>query len=239
MAKKIKQKRSIKKRITSATNPKKPLNSRLPRRSAGRPVESSGLNLRQKILDAYFDICRHDGIESVTLQKLADRSGVALTTVRYHFQMQGVSLSQVATDYMSDKTYEYLDQGMLHAREGKNFDPVRAYIHVTFRWIEEQPVQASFLIYYYYLSSTQVEQRVTNKELIEIAHRRIQGLIHEGLGMKLYRHEGDTLKLSRQIHLIITGACMYAITARDSEFIQTHKDLCLELTMKLLGAQNF
>jgi hypothetical protein len=68
------------------------------------------------------------------------------------------------------------------ARANPDFNPVMAYINVQFQWIETQRLQASFLVYYYYLCSGQMPLAMGNKDLLEIAHRKILGLIHEGIG---------------------------------------------------------
>jgi hypothetical protein len=205
------------------------------KQSVGRPPDSSAIHARDLILKTYFEISNREGMESVTLQKIANNSGLALNTIRYHFNRQGLSLSKVALDYVSDKTYEFLDAGMLKARSQKNFDPVHAYLNLTFDWMSQQPIQASFLVYYYYLSSTQVELAIDNKELIEIAQQRISGLIYEGIGMKLYKINGSVDQLKRQIHMVLLGACMVVITSRNESLATTYKKECLELCRSILG----
>lgn len=205
------------------------------KRGVGRPVEGESGILKDRILDAYIEICSTEGIETVTLQKVADRSGVALTSVRYHFQMKGLSLSQVALDYLSEKTFEFFNVEIMKARAEPGFDPVRAYVQIHFDWIERLPLQASFLFYYYYLSTTKVPLELTNKQLVEIAHQRIRGLVHEGLGMKLYQYEGDTLALAREIQMIVLGGCLNFATVRNIEFAKQQKETCLKLVMQLLG----
>ena len=208
------------------------------RRPPGRPpatlTTEQPARVKELILKAFFELCAAEGIEFVTLQKIADRSGVALTSVRYHYQPQGISLTQVAINYVSDTSYEFLDSHMLQARRASDFDPVLAYIKIMFLWIQEQPLQASFLVYYYYLSTTKVSLKVENKELIEIAHRRILGLIHEGLGMKLYKYEGSNELLSVQIQMIVLGGCLSAITSRNAEFAARQQEICLQLVSQLL-----
>jgi hypothetical protein len=207
-------------------------------RSVGRPQESMAGDLKDLILRTYFEICWVDGVETVTLQKVADRSGVALTTVRYHFQLKGLSLSQVAQNYVSDKTYQYLDAGMLQARALPGYDPVLAYIDVMFSWLEQEPVQASFLVYYYYLCSTQVSVEIENKELVEIAQRRILSLVYEGVGRKLYSFTEDPIRLSAKIQMLVTGGCMIAVTAREKEFAQHQRMQCQTWVKELLGVQD-
>jgi hypothetical protein len=201
----------------------------------GRPTGNLSLNTQDVILKAYFELSHKEGMESVTLQKLAHQSGLALNTIRYHFNMQGISLSKVALDYVSDKTYEFLDTGMLKARSQKGFDPVQAYIQVTFDWITQQPIQASFLVYYYYLCSTQTEITISNHALVEIAQQRITGFIYEGLGMKLYHFQQPIENICRQIHMSLMGACLIMITSRDKKMASLHAEQCLENCKSLLG----
>lgn len=204
------------------------------KRSAGRPVESKSKDLKEVILQTYLEMCQLEGIENITLQKVAARSGVALTTVRYHFQLHGPSLSEVAQAYISDKTYEFLDLGMLNARTHTDYEPVKAYINVTFDWIEQQPVQASFLLYYYYLSSTQAPIKIGNRELVEIAQRRILGLIYEGIGMKLYTSEAEPSELSEHIHRLVMSSGIIAMTSRDEAFAKQQRENCHAWAAKLL-----
>lgn len=206
------------------------------RRGVGRPVEGESGLLKDRILEAYLDICRVEGIEAITLQKVADRSGVAMTSVRYHFQLKGLSLSQVALDYVSAKTYEFVTSEILKARARPNFDPIRTYVQVHFDWVEQRPLQASFLLYFYYLSTTQVPLAITNEELAAIAQQRILGLLHEGLGMKLYKFQSDSMELAREIQMIVLGGCTNLATARNPEFARQQKEICMKLVMQLLGA---
>ncbi|MGZ5280281.1 MAG: TetR/AcrR family transcriptional regulator [Pseudobdellovibrionaceae bacterium] len=203
------------------------------KRSVGRPAEGESGLLKDQILAAYLEICSTEGIESVTLQKVADRSRVALTSVRYHFQLKGLSLSQVAMEYVSAKTYEWVNAALLKARSEPDFNPVLAYVNIHFDWIQHRPLEASFLVYYYYLSTTKVPITIQNKELVEIAQRRVLGLLHEALGMKLYSFDGDTMALAQEIQLIVMGGCMNAATSRDEDFSQQQRRICIKLITQL------
>jgi len=207
--------------------------SKSQKRSVGRPAEGESGLLRDQILAAYLEICSNEGIEAVTLQKVADRSGVAMTSVRYHFQLKGLSLSQVAMEYVSAKTYEWVNAALLKARSEPDFNPVLSYVNVHFDWIQHRPLQASFLVYYYYLSTTKVPITIQNKELVEIAQRRVLGLLHEALGMKLYSYSGDTMALAQEIQLIVLGGCMNAATSRDEKFSRRQREICIKLVGQL------
>lgn len=214
-------------------NDKKKPTARKPR-SVGRPSEANNENIKDQILGAYLEICRREGAEAVTLQKVADLSKVALTSVRYHFQLKGLSLSQVALDYIANRNFKWINDEMLKDRASPDFDPVLSYIRVQFDAFENFPVRGSFLIHFYYICTTEIPLQTGNKELVEIARRKVLGLIHEGLGMKLYNYEGDTQLLAEQIHMLVMGGCMIAATSRDPEFFRQQKTLCMDLASQLL-----
>lgn len=207
-------------------------------RSVGRPTEAQNDNIRDQILGAYLEICRREGAEAVTLQKVADLSGVALTSVRYHFQLKGLSLSQAALNYISNRNFKWINDELLKDRAAPNFDPVASYIRVQFDAFENFPVRASFLVHFYYICTTEIPLSIGNKVLVENARRKVLGLIHEGLGMKLYRYEGDTALLAEQIHMLVMGGCMIAATSRDLEFFHRQKELCLQMATQLLRMPN-
>ena len=185
---------------------------------------------------AFLKVCQEDGIETVTIQKIADHSRVALTSVRYHFQMQGLSLSQVALNFVAEKNYEFIDKYLIDSRNKKNFDPVRAYIESQFKWLEEEPLEASFLFYYFYMCTTKLPLNVSNKELLEIAQRRVLSLIHEGIGIGAYNVKGDPATVATQAYLIISGTCMVVATGRDADFASKQKKICFDFVASLLNS---
>ncbi len=103
-------------------------------------------DIKGQILNAYLEICRNEGIELLSFQKIANHTVVALTTVRYHLQLQGMTLSQVAINYVSEKNFEFLEQGLLNARKNSQFDPLLSYIEIMFDWLEKEPLQSNFLV---------------------------------------------------------------------------------------------
>lgn len=204
-------------------------------RRVGRPNKDTDQSVRDLILRAFLHVCQEDGIETVTIQKIADHSRVALTSVRYHFQMQGLSLSQVALNFVADKNFDFIDKYLTEARNKKNFDPVKAYIESQFNWLEEEKLEASFLFYYFYMCTTKLQLTVSNKELLEIAQRRVLSLIHEGIGNGAYTVKADLADIAIQAYLIISGTCMVVATSRDSEFASKQKKVCFDFVASLLN----
>lgn len=206
------------------------------KKKAGRPAVGQAESSKLKILNAFLQICFEEGVAACTLQKVADRSGVAFATVRYHFNIQGHSLSVDALDYGSEVTYAWINRGLAQARLKPDFDPVASYINVMFDWIHAEPIQASYLIYFYYLSTTKIQLPTQNDELIVIAQDRVQALIYEGLGMKKYQFDGDVKHLSQQLHTLVFGGCMISLTTKSADFFHQQKNLCLGMAKQLLKA---
>ena len=77
-----------------------------------------------------------------------------------------------ATDQIK-KAYSYIDDHLYQARKNKNFNPIMAYIEAMFKWVKEFPAEASLIIYYYYLCSTEVKVSIPNQIFLEKARLRI------------------------------------------------------------------
>lgn len=207
---------------------------KISKRRSGRPVEAQQGDLKDQILKSFFEICYEEGIKAGTLQKVAQRSQVAFATVRYHFNIQGQSLSEVALNYLLQHAYQWIEKEINHLRSAPRFDPVDSYIVVMLDWIEKEPIFASYLAYFYYLCTTQIELSFSNQTLVETAQKRVQMLVHEGLGMKIYHYEGNTLKVSEQIHTMVMGGFIIGATSRNPESLKTQKENCRELAAHLL-----
>lgn len=206
------------------------------KRKAGRPTEGQERDLKDRILKSFFELAFEEGINAVTLQKVADRSQVAFTTVRYHFNIQGHSLSEVALNELLQHAYQFIEKGIAHLRNQPSFDPVDSYIQVMFDWIEQEPVFTSYLAYFYYLCTTKIELPFHNRALVETAQRRIQTLMHEGLGMGMYSFKGDTLTASQQIHSIVMGGFIIGNTSRQTEALKSQRENCRLFARTLLNS---
>jgi AcrR family transcriptional regulator len=213
---------------------KKKSPSRQTKRKAGRPMEGQEKDLKNRILKSFFELAFEEGVGSVTLQKVADRSQVAFTTVRYHFNIQGHSLSEVALNELLQHAYQFIEQGITQLRAHPDFDPVDSYIQVMFDWIEREPVFTSYLAYFYYLSTTKLELPFQNRILVETAQRRIQTLMHEGLGMGMYSYKGDTWIASQQIHSMVMGGFIIGNTSRQVEALKSQRENCRIFARTLL-----
>lgn len=187
-----------------------------------------------QILDAYSQLQYKKGANSVVLQDLANEVGVAFGTVRYHFNENGKDIGQEALLHVLKKAYAYIDEELFKARPTKNFNPIKAYIRIMFNWVREFPAESSLIIHYYYLCSTQVEQIISNQTFLDRARLRIEALIHESIGRKIYTSLTDVPSLALQIHMVLLGACMVVGTQRNDKEFDLQVKLCQDVIDQIL-----
>ncbi|MES2768731.1 MAG: TetR/AcrR family transcriptional regulator [Bdellovibrionota bacterium] len=187
-----------------------------------------------QILEAYSRLQYKKGANDVVLQDLADEVGVAFGTVRYHFNENGKDVGQEAVLHVLKTAYAYIDEHLFKARSTKNFNPIKSYIQIMFNWVREFPAESSLIIHYYYLCSTQLEQIIPNQIFLERARLRIEALIHESVGRKIYTSPNDVSSLALQIHMTLLGACMVVGTQRNDKEFDLQVKLCQDIIDQIL-----
>lgn len=125
------------------------------------------LGAENQILTTYMELCHRIGVANVTLQKIADQANVAFGTVRYYFSSEKRSLHDEAFQLMLNKSYQAVEEIFFELRKKDSFDPVLAYAETMFQWVFARPVEGSFLIYLYYLSSTQQEMKIMGSATVQ------------------------------------------------------------------------
>lgn len=191
-------------------------------------------SVETEILEAYSKLQFQKGASNVVLQDLAKEVGVAFGTVRYHFNQAGREVAQEALVYVVKKAYVYIDELLFKARLQEDFNPVQAYIRAMFSWVQQSAPDSSLLIYYYYLCSTNAPVAIPNQIFLERARLRIEALIHEAVGRKIYPAPKDVSLTALQVHMTLLGGCMVAGTQRDEKQYQTQMELCQNIVDLIL-----
>ncbi len=204
------------------------------RSKMGRKIITNGLETRAQILEAFLLVSYQIGPENITLQRLAKASQVTLGTVRYYFADKDQKLYEAALLHLLEKAYQAIESFINERRQHKDFNPLASYIDAMFLWIENSPVDSSFLVYFYYLCTTQVKLPIPNQALLERARTRIRGLIHEGLGQGLYVVQDPVDEIVLKIHAVVTGTCIVAATQGDITIKALQKNICRQMVLKQL-----
>ena len=190
---------------------------------------------KKKILDAYLSLCAEIGITQVTLQKVAKKSKLSFTTVRYHFAENSSGLEYEASMYVAQTGQRFTQLAIDNARKKKSFNTIKSYIDATFDWLEAYPDQAKFLIYFYYVSGTKQNLPIRNDSLVETARIRTTSLIHEAIGRGEVKKSVDAADLAPKIHAIIYGCGVLAMSIASKEEYHRSRRICWEMIQKLLS----
>jgi AcrR family transcriptional regulator len=206
---------------------KKPQVTRKPRRPQGGSLEKA-------VLEAYLKLSRRVGIAQVTLQKMADLAGVAFGTVRYYFATGEKAIHDEAFALVLQDSYRYIEEVLFEKRRGTKFNPIHLYVETMFLWAIENPEQGSYLIYMYYLSTTDVPLKTEVAETVMKARLRIESLLHEAIGKGLYKPVRDPESCAAHIHALTIGFGFIGLSFRNDKKFQLQKKLCIEAIDRLI-----
>jgi len=191
-----------------------------------------------KIIEAFLELSERVGPGNVTLQKVAAHAKVAFGTVRYHFAgPKKLDLTQAAVFHVIQQGQRYIEDYIFSQRSKPHYDGVEIYIRGTFQWVAEMPSYASFLFYFYYLSTTKVKMSLHNSTVLERARSRVVALLYESAGRGAYAIKGDAKEIAYKIHSLLAGGILAAITDKTQESHRTQLRVVLEGTRTLMGKQ--
>ena len=184
------------------------------------------LDLKEAVLMAFIDLVYEQGIESITLQKVADRAAVAFGSVRYHYVEKENNLTDSAISYVYQSGYKFIESFSVEARKNPEFNPVKNYVEMMFAWIELYPAQANMLMYYWYLCTGKNRTQLINSNYVDLAVQRIVSYIHEAIGKNIYSPTPSVQTKAAKIHAAVMGTGIVAMTTRDYE---AKKNMCLAM----------
>ncbi len=196
----------------------------------GRPKASDNTNTIHKIVRSFIDLTYAEGVSALTLQKVATQSGVSFGTVRHHFNAKDRDLEKSAVTTILEEAYSFIESSIFEERKKTNFNPLKAYMNAMFKWLERAPESSCFLVYYFFLASTQQNIPIPGSVFWERGQMRVTALLNESVGMGLYKRPQNFEATALHIHSLITGTCLIALTSRSKNAIQEQ----LKLTLKSL-----
>ena len=80
----------------------------------------------QKVIKYSFEVFLEEGHAGLTLRKVADRAGIAVGNLTYHFPSKRILLNTI----VSEKTAEYLDDHAAQIRKDRD-DPLKALLNIV------------------------------------------------------------------------------------------------------------
>lgn len=185
-----------------------------------------------KILESYLKLCQKESPSNVTLQKVADHAKLAFGTVRYNFAEDEMNLTTAGLLYAVSRGQQFIENYLKAAQKKKSYNALAEYILGTFEWIYKEPTHASFLFYFYYLTTTSYKLPFSNEDFVSTARRRVQALLYESIGRGLYKPVANVEALSIQIHTLVVGAGLIVATTKS----EAQRNKLFETTFRAIEA---
>lgn len=186
------------------------------------------------ILESYLVCAQREGVEHVTLQKVADEAGLAYGTVHYHFGKDERGLLGAALEYVGAASARYMDEELAPAGLGGKADGVKAYVDAKFAWSQKFPTYASMLCYFIYQSSRDKAAAALTERLQSDQAATIATLVLQEIGKGRYPMRADVRETAERIQLTLGGGQLAALGQTAAR--QAHwKKLTWEMIASLLA----
>lgn len=192
---------------------------------------------QMKLIDSFVLLAADIGIANITLQKVATHAKVAFGTVRYHFAGDdNLDLTQAAIFHVLQRGQAYIEKYIQKKRlsSGDKFNGIESYIDGTFQWLKDCRHDFSFLVYFYYMGTSNMKMAIKNNFFLDSARARVDNLLHESIGRGFYEKPKDTRRVILQIHALLVGAGTIACTETRKEAFKEQLEATLEAVNHIL-----
>ncbi len=166
-----------------------------------------------RLMEAYVEVAYKEGVENVTLQKVADHAKTAYATVHYYFGQSDLSMIEKALIYVGGASEKYIEQQMNSFLMKGDTNSVRAYLDAKFDWNEKYPKYASIWCYFTYQSSRDKEYRELNAAFFDSNKQRMKTLLLLESGKGTYPQLKNVDVLADRIYQVILGAMFLSMSA--------------------------
>lgn len=192
---------------------------------------------RDTLIEAYLKLCTRVGAGNVTIAQIAKESGYSFGTVRYHFAGENANITQSAILHVLEEATRFLQRQIALAKDQPGYDPIEVYVRTNFIWMKELPGHCRFILYYYYLCSTQVSLVAENSVFLKVSRTRIEDFLAEGIGRGLYPRAKDLKQLSISVHNVLIGACIGAMIEGNAHPGSPHEQYAVDQVRAIIHAQ--
>jgi AcrR family transcriptional regulator len=166
------------------------------RKSAKRGVEVSVASQRRKqIIDAARDCISEEGVDRLTLRKVAERAHVSHATIAYYFnsrrELIDSALLEISEDFMVGLRQRELAYG------------TRDLIDLTHRFLDPNNPSARFVVQMIDAGLKDSELRPTHDEFVGYGRERIEKSIRVGMQVGELRDDVDPRVAAALLHTVL------------------------------------
>lgn len=168
-------------------------------------------DLKNRIINGFVKSCSLEGVENVTLQKVADASKTPYSTVHYHFGKPG-ELLEAGFKSISDSSANFVGSGLTLHLSNTKVSSLAAYIDSKFLWQKKHPLYASLWVFFLYMSTRSRLNRKSNTAVYFSGITKIKELIIQDVGKGFLLLSPDLENIAARIELVLIGFLLLGIT---------------------------
>lgn len=169
------------------------------------------MSTKISILEAYLVVAHGEGVENVTLQKVAKQAKMAYGTVHYHFGGENVDLLASALSYVAEVCETFVEEALTPAMTEPKRNALKAYVEAKLGWQAKFPTHASMLCYFIYQASRDAKYRAVSAEMHGCGVSKIKGILLAEFGKGHYPPAKDLDERAESVLLILAGGQLAAL----------------------------
>ncbi len=169
------------------------------------------MSTKISILEAYLVVAQREGVENITLQKVAKAAKMAYGTVHYHFGGENVDLLPSALSYVAEVCETFVEEALAPAMVEPKKNALKAYVEAKLGWQAKYPTHASMLCYFIYQASRDAKYQAVSAEMHDCGLRKIKGILLAEFGKGHYPAAKDLEDQAESVFLILAGGQLGAL----------------------------
>lgn len=190
---------------------------------------------KELVVGAYIYLVFEIGIANITFQKIADRAGIAFSTVRYYMTDDDFDIHAEAFKRVMARSLDYVEKRSSHGNRQGRFNPIHDYVDSMFDWISDDRANSTYLIYAYYTASSELRTNVDLSDVNKNARDKVQRSLLEAIGLELYNPVSDAHTCALSVHACVVGHGFLAMTAGTQEAFKTYRIACRSVIDALMS----
>lgn len=172
------------------------------------PVEDK----KNAIIEAYLVVAEREGVQNVTLQKVAAEAGVAYSTVHYYFGKDDSLLIDAVIEYVARTSEEYLDSSLKDSLANPDVNGLAVYLEAKYLWNKRFPTYASMFGYATYLATRDSKYKAVAGEYYKQASQRLTSLLIQEIGKGRYERLKNVKDVGHMLHKFISSETLMWLT---------------------------
>lgn len=166
------------------------------------------MDKKGQIAKVALELFTSKGYNQTSIQEIADASGVAQTTVLYHYKSKLQLLSAIIDETL--KHIAHFDR----SETNEPFDALKAYIRANLEWAYTKPNEAHVLLMLFNFTKSDAKLKTKATELIDHGRQRVFSFLKN---MNLDREDHDLKETARVIQQYINAVMFQILVREDSE----------------------